>query len=244
MVSMHFLYIDDSTERPVNIFSAICVPCEQWNEVFDRLKRWRKHLKDVHGIPLNYELHARKFLSGRGTASAVRTISRHQRAQIFHSSFKVTNWLNELGVTTFNVCNADDDQYRAFERLLNRVDRTMLARKSYAHLICDQGKEDQYTKLVRRMRVHNHIPSRFGTWTDGSSTKNIPLERIIEDPQFKESHKSYFIQLADFTAYGLLRQERPTPRIKRYGSHKSFAALKPDTLELVCNRKDAQGVIR
>ena len=102
---MHFIYIDDSTERPVNIFSAICVPCEQWNEVFERLKRWRKHLKDIHGIPLNYELHARKFLSGRGTASAIKEISRHQRAQIFHSSFKVTNWLNEVGISVFNVCN-------------------------------------------------------------------------------------------------------------------------------------------
>lgn len=242
---MHFLYIDDSTERPVNIFSAICVPCEHWNEVFEGLKLWRRHLKDVHGIPLDYELHARKFLSGRGTAGVVGGLSRHKRAQIFHRSFKVTNWLNkQYGVTVFNVCNSDDHQYQAFERLLNRIERTMESRNSFAHLICDEGKEDQYTSLVRRMRVHNRIPSRYGTWKDGSLTKNIPLKRIIEDPQFKQSHKSYFIQQADFTAYGLLRQEMPTPRIKRYGSHKSFSVLSSETLELVCNRRDPQGVIR
>jgi len=241
---MHFLYIDDSTERPINIFSAVCVPCEQWNQVFDRIKRWRKHLRDVHGIPLNYELHARKFLSGRGTAGVVGGLSRHKRAQIFHTSFKVANWLQECGVSVFNVCNAEDNQYRAFERLLNRIDRTMKARNSFAHLICDEGKEDQYTSLVRRMRVHNHIPSKYGTWEDGSATKNIPLKQIIEDPQFKQSHKSYFIQMADFMAYGLLRQETPTPRIKRYGSHKSFSVLSGDTLELVCNKNDPQGVIR
>lgn len=241
---MHFIYIDDSTERPINIFSAVCVPCNQWYEVFERLKKWRKHLRDVHGIPLDYELHARKFLPGRGAASSLGILSRYKRAQIFHTSFKVTNWLNECGVTIFNVCNADDDQYRAFERLLNRIDGTMKARDSFAHLVCDQGKEHQYTSLVRKMRVHNHIPSQYGTWNDGAATRNIPLKRIIEDPQFKESHKSYFIQLADFSAYGLLRQERPTPRIKRYRSHKSFGTLNTETLETVCNRSDPQGVIR
>tara|TARA_R110002074_G_scaffold288548_1_gene460228 strand:- start:329 stop:1057 length:729 start_codon:yes stop_codon:yes gene_type:complete len=242
---MHFLYIDDSTERPVNIFSAICVPCDQWYEVFGVIKGWRKHLLKVHGIPMNYELHAQQFLSGRGAAGSLKTISRHKRAQIFHTSFKMLNYLNQKhGVTIFNVCNADDNQYRAFERLLNRVDRTMLARNSFAHLICDQGKEDQYTALVRKMRVHNHIPSQFGGWNDGGTTKNIPFRRIIEDPQFKESHKSYFIQAADFSAFGLLRQERPTARLKRHRAHKSFGILTAETLETVCNKSDPQGVIR
>ena len=223
---MHFIYIDDSTDRPRNVFSAICVPCAQWNDAFDGIKRWRGHLRDVHGIPLRYELHAQQFLSGRGSASDRFTLSRHKRAQIFHKAFAVSEWLGRTaGVTAFNVCNADDNQYRAFERLLNRINRTMQARNSYAHLICDEGKERQYTALVRRMRVHNHIPSRFGTWDDGSLTKNIPLDRIIEDPQFKESHRSYFIQHADFMAFGLLRRKSlrlrssgtvPTSRLIRW----------------------------
>lgn len=240
---MHFIYIDDSTDRPLNVFSALCIPCDRWNEAFNRFKLWRKHLKDVHQIPQNYELHARKFLSGRGSSGTLAALTRHKRAQIFHTSFKVSNWLNSCGVTLFNVCNADDDQFRAFERLLNRINRTMSVRSSYAHLICDEGKEIQYTKLVRRMRTHNYIPSKFGTWADGSTAKNITLDRIIEDPQFKQSHRSYFIQHADFMAYGLMRREKPTPKHKRYGIHKSFDVL-DDCLELVCNRNDPKGVIR
>lgn len=240
---MHFIYIDDSTDRPLNIFSALCVPCNRWNDTFERLKRWRKHLNNVHGIPLNYELHAQEFVSGRGSAGRFEHLSRHKRAQIFHTSFKVTNWLNECGATLFNVCNADDNQFRAFERLINRINRTMEKRDSYAHLICDEGKEQQYTSLVRRMRVHNPISSKYGGWEDGSTTKNIPLTRIIEDPQFKESHKSYFIQHCDFMAYGLLRREKPTAKIKRYGSHKSFDVLDV-CLETVCNPNDPKGVIR
>lgn len=240
---MHFIYIDDSTERPLHVFSAMSVPCDRWNETFERLKMWRKHLHDVHSIPVNYELHAQEFLSGRGSAGKIGNLSRHKRAQIFHTAFKVSNWLNECGVTLFNVCNADDNQERAFERLLNRINRTMKARNSYAHLICDEGKEQQYTSLVRRMRVHNPISSNRGTWDDGRRTKNIPLSNIIEDPQFKQSHKSYLIQHCDFMAYGLMKRERPTSRVKRYGSHKSFDVLN-ECLETVCNPNDPKGIIR
>lgn len=241
---MHFIYIDDSTERPLHVFSGICVPCDRWNDSFERLKRWREHLRDVHGIPLNYELHARKFLSGRNTGGAIRHLGRHKRAQIFYTGFKVTNWLNEHGVTVFNVANNDDDQFRAFERLLNRINRTMKARNSYCHLICDEGKNDQYRRLYRKLRVRNHIPSKFAAWGDGKATKNIPIDRIIEDPQFKESHRSYFVQQADWTAFALLRREKPTPRLKRSGTHKVFNVLSEDTLELVCNKNDPHGVIR
>lgn len=240
---MHFIYIDDSTDRPLNVFSAMCVPCDRWNETFERIKKWRQHLKEVHNIPLNFELHAQSFISGRNSAGEFQHLSRHNRAQILHTSMKVTNWLNGSGVTLFNVCNRDDDQFRAFERLLNRINRTMQARNSFAHLICDGGKENQYKKLVRKMRVHNHIPSRFGTWDDGAATRNITIDRIIEDPQFKDSKESYFIQHVDFIAFALLRREVPTPKIKRYGIHKSFDVLK-ECLELVASPRDPKGVIR
>ena len=35
--------------------------------------------------------------------------------------------------------------------------------------------------------------------------KNTVIDRILEDPFFKNSEMSYFIQLADFCAYALLR---------------------------------------
>lgn len=240
---MHFIYIDDSTDRPINVFSALCVPCNRWNDAFAMMRQWRKHLKVTHGISLGYELHAQEFISGRGSGETLRHLTRHKRAQLFHTSMKVTNWLNGVGVTVFNVCTSNDDQFQAFERLTNRINRTMQKRDSYAHFICDQGKENQYTRLIRKMKVHNHIPSRYGSWEDGKATKNIPIERIIEDPQFRDSASSYFIQHADFIAFALLRREKPTSRIKRHGSHKSFDVL-DICLERACNPRDPKGVIR
>lgn len=241
---MHFVYIDDSTERPVHIFSAVLVPVVRWNEVFAAVKAWRIRLRESDGIALNYELHARKFVSGRGTGGTLASISRHRRARIFDTAFTLGASLEQFGVRSISVCLQNDRQDWAFERLLNRINRTMQAWNSQAHLICDEGKEDHYVKMVRRMRVHNLIPSNQGLWLDTEqAVKNIPLDRIIEDPQFKSSANSYLIQLADFYAFGLLRRERPTSSVRRYGIHKSFPKLLPIVVR-ACSPNDPLGVIR
>ncbi|NDV89335.1 DUF3800 domain-containing protein [Aurantimonas aggregata] len=240
---MHLIYIDDSSDRPTHVFSGLAIPYQHWNDAFGFLKKWREHLRDIHGIPVSYELHATNFLTGRGSRGTLSHLSRHTRSQIFHKHFQVIEYTKKWNARVFNVCHSGDDQFRAFERLLNRVNRTMEAWDSYAILICDEGKETQYTRLVRRMRRHNPIPSNRQFWDDGNITKNITIDRILEDPYFKPSHSSYFIQASDFTAHGLLRREVQTPRAKRQRIHKSFDQLS-DVLVPACNLNDAKGVIR
>src|SRR5947209_16595933 len=100
---MHFVYIDDSSDRPTHVFSAVCIPCDRWNDVFAGIRRWRTSLREVHNIPLKHELHAQEFISGRGSASTFQGLSRHKRAQIFFTSMKVTNWLaRHWNVSVFN----------------------------------------------------------------------------------------------------------------------------------------------
>lgn len=94
------------------------------------------------------------------------------------------------------------------------------------------------------MGVYNPIPSRFGVWTDtGLPTKNIPIDRIIEDPFFKKSEQSYFIQLTDFCAYALLRRERPVPSKTKYGIDQAFNLLSP-ILVREASTRDPEGIIR
>jgi Protein of unknown function (DUF3800) len=242
---MHFIYIDDSTVRPVNIFSALAIPHRNWNEVFAYLRKWREHLRDVHGIPISFEMHATNFLSGRNTGKRIGHLSRHKRAQIFHKYIEVVEYMHKFDVRTFHVCTTNDNQYQAFERLLNRINRTMQAWDSYAHLICDNGKEHQYTSMVRKMRVHNPIPSNRGEWESGQETKNIPIERILEDPQFKNSERSFFIQTSDFLAYSLLRYELPDATARKRRVHLSFEQL-DKVLVRECNPRDPKrkGIIR
>ena len=111
--------------------------------------------------------------------------------------------------------------------------------------IADEGREFEIERALRKMHVFNPIPSQFGSWPGGQRSRSIPIEHIIEDPAFKPSSRSYFIQLADCVAHALLKRETATtPRVLKYGIHKMF----DDNLAGVCfkpaSSSDPLGVVR
>lgn len=238
---MHLIYVDDSGDEQLCIFSCLALPIDQWHNAFRQVRDFRRELRRAYGIYVYKELHAWKFVSGRGRPSD-RIVTKGQRAAIFKEALKV---MAELpGARLFNAVFPRRQDERAFEWTLNRINRTLTAWGSYAILICDKGKEIAYTKLVRRMYVYNPIPSQIGVWLDtGQSWKNIPLDRVVEDPFFKDSAQSYFVQLVDFSAYALLRRERPIPSKTKYGLDTAFNILSP-ILVREARRSDPEGIIR
>ena len=100
---------------------------------------------------------------------------------------------------------------RLYERLLNR------SVGSAALLVSDKGKYK--TALLRRIRHHTPVASQFGGWPDRASYRNVPVEHIIEDIVFRDSRRSYFIQLADFCAYALYHSEYPHQTSAKMGRY-------------------------
>lgn len=226
------------------------------------------------------EIHASEFVAGRGRVSDS-VIGKYQRSRIFRGLLRLVAELPNVMV--INIClekaRFKDVQLAAWDRLMNRIERTMLefesrelplrreliaeigtalpdARKHLLELrlnryrpvavvFADQGRETEITKTLRKMSVFNPIPSMIGDWGGGAKTKNIPVERVIEDPVFKRSHQSYFIQLADAVAFALLKKETtPTALVKKYGIDQFFE----ECLSGVCYRpaspKDPLGIVR
>jgi len=238
---MHLIYIDDSRDEQLCVFSALAISIDQWQEAFAQVRQFRRDIKKSDGIYVYAELHAWKFVSGRGKISD-QVVPKGRRCRIFKEALELVAELP--GTRLFNAVFPAKQDERAFERLLNRINRTMLAWDSHAILICDEGKELAYTRLARRMHVYNPIPSKYGGWEDtGMVIKNIPIDRIIEDPFFKKSRQSYLIQLADFCAYALLRRERPIPSKTKYGLDQAFQLLSP-ILVLEASTHDPEGIIR
>lgn len=238
---MHLIYMDDSGDEQACVFSALCIPAQEWRTCFEQVRQFRRNLKQQYGIYVYTELHAWKFVSGRGSIST-RTVTKYERSQVFLDALRLVAGLP--GARLFNACFLHKQEELAFERLLNRIERTLKSWDSLAILISDEGKQAAYTRLARRMQRYNPIPSSYGVWLDtGQNYKNIPLTRIIEDPFFKDSSQSYFIQLVDFCAYSLLRRERPVASKSRYGLDKAFDLLKP-VLVTEATRKDPDGIIR
>lgn len=235
---MWFAYIDESKDSGrFYIYTALVTNGEKWPSTFEKVKAFRRQLKAEHGIFMGHELHAWKFAAGKGQV-ADHPILKPERAEIFR---KVMRFIAECqSFVVVSSCNTNE-QY-AFERLMNRINKTAESRKQNVLLFFDQGEEAEITRRIRRMRVHNPIPSKFGGWIEtGKTAKSIPLSNCVEDPIFKDSKASYFIQLADFCAYALLRMECPIASRTALGYDKMYDELRPATRRIT-NQADPRGM--
>ncbi len=79
---MHIVYMDDSRDEKICVFSALAVPVDQWQNAFAKIRAFRRQLRWSDGISVYKELHAWKFVSGRGKI-ADRIVSKGRRCQIF-----------------------------------------------------------------------------------------------------------------------------------------------------------------
>jgi len=214
-------YLDESKDNnSFYIYSALVVSAERWSGAFDAVKAFRRKLRQDYGIYIDKELHAWKFAAGKGRISD-RVLSKAQRAEIFRECLEFIAQCKKFSVMS----SVNANELYAFERLVNRLNRTAARKGQHIMLFCDEGQEAAFTKRIRKMRVYNPIPSRFGSWAGGGG--NIPLSQFVEDPVFKDSAASYFIQLVDFCAYALLRMERPIASRTALGYDTAYELLKP-----------------
>lgn len=243
---MYLVYIDDSKDdnsQKIRLcsFAALLIPDDTWRDALNQVKEFRQWLKNKYGIYINKELHACEFVAGRGQISTG-VVTKYERSLIFHETLKLIASLP--GVSLLTAADERNTQMRLFERLLNRINKNVETNNSYAILFCDEGNNIEYTRLRRRMGVYNPIQSQYGVWKEtGSASRNIPVNRILEDPVFKDSKQSYFIQLADFASFALLRQENQIASRNKYDIHTAFDLLEP-ILVTKAYSKDKRGIIR
>ena len=239
---MWFAYIDESKEPGrYYVYTALVTTGDRWADTFKKVKEFRQRLRREHGIYIAYELHAWKFVPGRGRP-ANRAIYKDERAEIFR---KTLQFIADCKCFTV-VSSCSKTQQYALERMVTRIHNTANRLNEKVLLFFDEGDEVDITRRLRRMRVHNEIANKPGIFnTSGSWGHNVPLTSILEDPIFKDSKTSYFIQLADFCAYALLRMDRPLASRNKYGIDKAYEILRPVTRSFISsNDPHGMGTIR
>lgn len=248
---MHIFYVDESYDQTKFVISSLRVDVSEWKDVLAGIKAFRVDLRNTHGVKLKSELHAQTFVRHCSDGISSRMLSISERRVIFEQCI---DFIATLPIQIINIClplqkfggRSNEAHFQAVDRLFNRIQTniTRLQPPSHAVIIFDKGKEQQITKLSRRLSAFNYIPSQFGAWLGGAKAKNILTDRIIEDPVFRESHDSYFLQLIDFVAFALLKREvPPSPFVLKWGYHTLFDRLRP-VLCLDASRTDARGIVR
>lgn len=226
--SIYFVYIDESYDKTHFCYSCLLSLAFKWNYIFREILKWRKSLKDKYNIPLEYELHATKFISGSGEPHQNR--NKDFRAKVFNESFKFFNKLPYSYIIN-GVTDNKMNHMALFDCLLNEIEKFLLKKNAYGVLICDEGNEKKLISMVRKKRKNNFI----------SEKKSVnPLKRIIEDPLFKPSTSSYFIQITDFIAFSFLRSQNPIHTTRKLVKQ-SFKNLDEILIE---NNLERKGIIK
>jgi hypothetical protein len=241
-------YIDESYDQTTFAMAALIVPVDRWRETFERVKAHRQTLKALHGIFTSKELHAVEFVSGRGSI-ADRMVPKGLRARIFHETMDMLACLPISiigGAWPIEKANQREIHAKAFSRIAERLQRRAEDMNGYMLRMVDEGKDDELRRVARRSAVYNMVGSAFGAWENGAPAKNIPNSRLVEDPIFRASERSYFLQLVDFVGYALLKSETTaTPLVQRYRLDRAYERLEPVIVK-VASRKDRRqlGIIR
>jgi len=217
---MYLAYFDESGDAGINlsptrffVLSCVLVHETRWLETLDHLIRMRTQIRQQHSISTRPEIKSQDIRRGRGPLLALRW-SVARRMVFFQNLMRYE--ANRLdGITTFAVAvdkapagqRGREPRETAWEFAMQRVNRFCEEEDERAVLFPDEGHYRFIRLLLRKMRRFQYVPRRYG-----GGSFSLPTARIVEDPNDRQSHDSYFIQLADWNAYAAHRSHYLDPK--------------------------------
>jgi hypothetical protein len=250
---MYLMYVDESGDTglarsPTRYFalSGIVVHESRWRDFINVLIAFRRTLKSVYGLPIRGEIHANEFVNHRPY-----NLERYIRLSILRNCLDELAKMDYISITNIIVNKVGKPgNYDVFDSawgtLFQRFENTLLNanfpgghRNDHGILITDATGGRRLDRLVRRMAVFNYIPHdpRFG-----GGSRNVPIQRIIEDPYGKDSADTLPIQMCDISAYFLLQRYAPNSYIRKQRAQTYFDRLGP-VLNRRASRYNRLGIV-
>jgi len=236
---------------PLFVLSAVYLHFQKWQEAYQAILKFRRRLKVDFDLPVKFEMHTKHFLLNKKPYRAL-GMSNDDRIQILDQFCLL---VASLEVRIINVVivkpRIKHPQYKVLDTCLKysvqRVENDLGGEDKFM-IITDAGRTGKMRHTTRKIQRINFIPSKY---TPDPYRREI--KKLIEDPLPKDSHQSYFIQLADLVAYvvclyALLRTKvhkfpnRMPPQVTQETVARWMGMLKP-SLNLKASGKDEFGVV-
>lgn len=250
------MYVDESGDSGIAgsptryfILSGLVVHELRWSETLDQLIEYRKRMRNAFGLLMREEIHSAHLINRPG--DLVR-IPRNDRLTIIRAFLNEVSSLPDVSIinvvvdkqnkpTDYNV------MLKAWEALIQRFSNTISHRNfpgptnpdERGMIVPDNTDMKTVLNLTRRMRKYNPIPnqSKFG-----AGYRNMTITNMVEDPYFKDSRHSYFIQAADVIAFSLYQRIAPSSFIKRKSAQNYFKRL-DGALCKTASTSDPEGIV-
>lgn len=249
------MYVDESGDVGLNnsptnhfILTGMVIHESRWSAYLDGLVAFRRRMRDKFGLPVRVEIHSSAMLN-RGKFYG---ISRNDRLAIARHFVSEIAKMDDARIINVVVDKTGlDASYNVFEQswtvLLQRFHNTLRRNNfpcssgqiEYGVLIPDNTDNDKLRKLLRSRRRYSPTPHDQHY---GAGFRNIQIDRIIEDPNFRSSDDSYFIQAVDLVAFLLRQRIVSNAYMRRKSVHSYFNKLAPIYCTHAC-RYNNEGIV-
>lgn len=220
---MYLMYVDDSGDpglpsagspTPGFTLSLLAIEDDRWISMLDQLVAFRRFLNTAFNLRMRDELKASGLVNGSGAFSGM---SWRARQRIYRMAMNLqratgltTAWAVTVDKQAFETnhpgCVAADIRDIAWRYMMQRVERFTSKSKINGMVFPDEGYNQYVRTLFRKIRRYQQVPSAFG-----NGSLSVPATRLIEDPSFRQSHESYFVQFADLNSYAASHFVFPAP---------------------------------
>lgn len=253
---MYLMYVDESgdiglVDSPTRYFvlSGIVIHELRWREYLDQLIDFRRRMLNAFGLHLREEIHAAEYISRPGPFVRIMKNDRLTILRDFTNELTLLSDLTIINVVVDKLGKpANYDVFdMAWKTLIQRFENTCSHNNFHGPrnpedkemIIADNTDMKKLTTLIRQMRKFNPIPNNEN---HGFGYRNLRVVHIIEDPNFRDSKDSYFIQAADLIAYLLYQYINPCMYMKKKSGKNYFLRLDPILCKVASN-KDPHGIV-
>lgn len=200
------------------IFAALLIHVSKWNAALDQLKSFRKRIARQSFLRYDIEFHCAEMIDPRKTAE-YRSISVADRWQLIEEYAETIGLFGAFSIIPIVLNKAEStlqpteyleamltEIYTAFDGFLKEKD-------SRGMVFLDRANEK---------RINTHVRRLMGTGASGETIPGRRLGWIIEDPIFRVSSDSMFIQSADVIAYTVKEHAFPQAARKKFNADRIF----------------------
>ena len=202
-------------------------------------------MRSAFGLSLHEEIHASHMITRPGKLKRIRRNDRLTIIRLFADEIARMSDIRIINIVVDK--NNKPPNYDVFSiawrTLVQRFENTLSAQNFPNSSSPDERGNDssdntnnkKLVRLIRQMHKYNPVPNqaRFGL-----GYRNLAITSTIEDPNFRDSNHSYFVQGADLAAYTLQQEINPNRYIRKKGARGNhFNRLLP-VLCTVASRSD------
>jgi uncharacterized ubiquitin-like protein YukD len=254
---MYIMYVDESGDpglenSPTRYFalSGLVIHELRWNTYIDQIIDFRRRLRKKFDLKLREEIHAGKLITHPKELSR---IPKNDRLAIIRMCADELSSMPEISL--INILNDKANKAQGYDVfvetwmvLLQRFENTIRFHNfpgprnpdDTGLILSDNTDSKKVIRLMRKMRKYNPVPNKLPYV---SGYRNIQIKHVIEDASFRDSKDSYYIQMADISAFLLYQMITPNLYMRNSAAYRYFLRLSPILCRVACIN-DPNGIVR